>query len=126
MEQEKTCSRCLQPKPIFFFQTAKGSLRKTCTQCREQSSQSIARKRENSSTERPDSLQEFEKAEVKQKIKQILSQNSNDEFLENSNQGLKFNCMLKIDDFDSCEDSSKKLAKTIAKFVGECDGYSYK
>jgi len=126
MEQEKTCSRCLQPKPIFFFQTTKGSLRKTCTQCREQSSQSIARKRESSSIECPDSFQEFEKAEVKQKIKQILSENSNDEFFENSNQGLNLNCTLKVDDFDSCEDDSKKLAKDIAKFVEECDGYSYK
>lgn len=126
MEQEKICSRCLQSKPISFFQTAKGALRKTCTQCREQSSQNIARQRGSSFTERSNPLQELERAEFKQKIKQILSENSNDEFLENSNQGLKLNCTLKIDNFDSCEDSPKKLAKNIAKFVEECDGYSYK
>ena len=125
MEQEKTCTRCLQSKPISFFQTAKGPLRRTCIQCHEQSSQGIARKRGSSFTEQ-DSFQELEKTEVKQKIKQILSQNNNDEFLDNSNQGFKFNCTLKIDNFDSCEGNSKNLAKDIAKFVGGCDGYSYK
>ena len=61
--------------------------------------------------ERPDSFQKFDKAEVKQKTKQILSEIS-------SNQGLNLNCTLKVDDFDSCENGSK--------FVEECDGYSYK
>ena len=126
MEQEKTCSRCLQSKPISFFQTAKGSLKKTCTQCREQSSQSIARKRGSNFSEHSNPSRELEKTELKQKIKQILSENSNNEFLENSYQGLKLNCTLKVNDFDSSEDDPKKLAKAITKFVGECDGYSYK
>ena len=99
MEQEKTCTRCLQSKPISFFQTAKGPLRRTCIQCHEQSSQGIARKRGSSFTERSNSFQELERAEVKQKIKQILSQNNNNELLENSNQGFKLNCALKIDNF---------------------------
>src|SRR5437879_5045240 len=106
MEQEKTALAAFNLSPVLFS-TAKGSLRRTCTQCREQSSQGIARKRGSSFTERPNSFQELEKAEVKQKIKQILSQNNNNELLENSNQGFKFNCTLKIDNF--------ALVKTILK-----------
>jgi len=122
MEQEKSAVAAFYPSP-FFFSNRKRPFKKNL----HSTPRAIfTKQRESSFTKRPDSFQEFEKAEVKQKIKQILSENSNDEFFESSNQGLNLNCTLKVDDFDSCEDSSKKLAKTIAKFVGECDGYSYK
>jgi DNA-binding transcriptional regulator GbsR (MarR family) len=125
MEQEKFCSRCRKTKPASFFQTTKGVSRNTCTQCREQSSQSIAKKRETGSSQLFNQSEELEKDELRQRIKEVVSQNNSDEFFENNNQGVKINCTLKFEDFDNFE-NAKNLANNIAKYVQECDGYSYK
>jgi hypothetical protein len=119
MEQEtQTCTRCHRTREIFSFQTTSGKLRKTCNDCRNYSSASMARKR----VANLGSIPEFEKSELKRIIRSMISENNNDEFFENNNQGIQLKCTLKMEEFEGV----RGVGKNIATFIQHCDGYSYK
>jgi len=85
----------------------------------------MAKKRETSPTRHLNPISVIEKNELRQLIKDAISQNVGDEFFENYNHGVNVNCILRIEDFDNCEDA-KELSSCIAKYIQNCDGYVYK
>jgi len=101
---EQTCTHCRTTKEISHFQTADGKLRKTCTKCRE------GKKRRSNSN-----FEELEKSVLKQKIK---------DFLDNNAQEIRLKCLIKAEEFEGNE--PEYIAKSIAKFIQDCDGYVYK
>jgi|SRR6185436_3028881 hypothetical protein len=107
MEEEKqTCTRCRTAKKISQFQIATGKLRKTCAKCREGQSK---KRRSNSNFE------ELGRSALKQKIK---------DFLESNAQEIQLECLTNTEEFEGNE--YEHIAKSIAKFIQECDGYVYK
>ena len=107
MEEEKQiCTRCRTTKEISHFQVASGKLRKTCAKCREGQSK---KQRSNSNFE------ELGRSALKQKIK---------DFLENNAREIRLECLIKAEEFEGNE--HEHMAKNVAKFVQECDGYAYK
>ena len=119
MEQEtQTFSRCHRTREISSLQTTSGKPRKTCNDCRNYNSTSMAQKR----VANLDSIPELEKSELKRIIRSIISGNNNDEFFENNNQGIQLKCTLKMEEFENVE----IIGKNIATYIQDCDGYSYK
>lgn len=105
MEEEKqTCTRCRTSKEISHFQIASGKLRKTCAKCRK------GKKRRSNSD-----FEELERSVLKQKIKN---------FLENNVQEIQLECLIKAEEFEGNE--QEIIAKNVAKFIQDCDGYVYK
>lgn len=115
-QQNKTCTRCYGTKSISHFQTADGKLRSTCAQCRE----SISAKKRRSDSHLDLDFGELEKFELKQKIKDMLK-DENSEFYENNSQGMRFKCVLKIEE----SEDTLAMISGIAKYIEGCDGYSY-
>ena len=118
MEEIYTCSRCSQSKPANFFLSKKGVLRKVCSPCREQISNSKKRKFSNQS----DDLLTLELDELKQIITDKICTNDNC-FYENNNYGLEVKCILSITNLG---ESNKEIANNIVKVIMKKDGYSYK
>lgn len=113
-----TCSRCFQSKAANFFLSKKGELRKVCSPCREQISNSKKRKSVNQS----DNLLILELNELKQIITDKICANDNC-FYESNNYGLEIKCILSITNLG---ESNKEIANNIVKIIMKKDGYLYK
>jgi|ERR1044072_1067361 hypothetical protein len=118
MEEIYTCSRCSQSKPANFFLGKKGELRKVCSPCREQISNSKKRKISNQS----DDILTLELNELKQIITDKICANDN-RFYENDNYGFEIKCILPITNIG---ENNKEIADNIVKVIMKKDGYSYK
>ena len=107
MEEEKqTCTRCRTTREISHFQITGGKLRKTCAKCREGQSK---KRRSNVNFE------ELGRAALKQKIK---------DFLENNARDIRLECLIKAEEFEG--NKHEYIAKSVARFIQDCDGYVYK
>ena len=118
MEEIYTCSHCSQSKPADFFLSKKGVLRKVCSPCREQISNSKKRKFSYQS----DDLLTLELDELKQIITDKICANDNC-FYENDNCELEIKCILPITNIG---ENNKEIADNIVKVIMKKDGYSYK
>lgn len=118
-QQKKTCTRCSGTKNICYFQTADGKSRSTCMQCRESMTANAKKRRSDSQLDLD--FGELEKFELKQKIKNML-EDENNEFYENNSRGMQFKCVLKVEEFED----TLAMARSIAQYIEGCDGYSYK
>jgi|ERR1051326_2388917 hypothetical protein len=118
MEEVYTCSRCSQSKAAEFFLSKKGDLRKVCSPCREQISNS--KKRKYPSQNDDFLLLEFD--ELKQLIADKIYANDGC-FYENNNYGLEIKCILSVTYFG---ETNKEIADNIVSVIMKKDGYSYK
>ena|SRR6185437_7686552 len=118
MEQDKTtCTRCYKKREISFFRTIDGKPRRTCNDCRKYSATHEAKRRGT----KVDSLEEIEKSELEGKIRSVLLQKENE--VDNNTQGIQLRCILKTEEF---EKDNEEVAKSVAAFIQQCDGYTYK